>query len=148
MRPVGSPKVDQFLLTMSDARGFGTGGTSSLLTAGPSPTRATCNLADPGVAFNFELPNSLQQCRAFGFTQYNGAVQPVTIYGLIPSGEPFQLNPPPGPPNFDWVVNVAARTSLIVFMVDGLGRQGGASDLLQVPKSPQYDFILTSKLDL
>ena len=132
MRPVGSPKVDQFLLTMSDAHGFGTGGTSSLLTAAAPPTGATCNLTDPGVAFNFELPNNLQQCRDFGFTQYIAAVQPVTIYGLIPSGESFQLNPPPGPPNFDWIVNVAARTSLIVFMVDSRGRPGGASDLLRV----------------
>ena len=136
MRPVGSPKVDQFLLTMSDARGFGTGGTSNLLTAAPPPTGATCNLTDPGVAFNFELLTSLQQCRGFGFTQYIGAVQPVTIYGLIPSGQSFQLNPPVGPPNFDWTVNVAAKTSLIVFMVDSRGRQGGASDLLQVQNLP------------
>jgi len=132
MRPVGSQKVDQFLFTMSDAHGFGTGGTTGLLTAGPSSTAATCNLTDPGVAFNFELPNSLQQCRIFGFTQYTGAVQPVTIFGLIPSGQSFQLNPPPGPPSYDWLVNIAARTSLIVFMVDGRGRQGGASDLLRV----------------
>lgn len=135
MRPVGSQQVDQFLLTMSDARGFGTGGTSGLLTARPSSTGVTCNLTDPGVAFSFDLPSSLQQCRGFSFTQYTEAVQPVTIYGLIPSGESFQLNPPPGPPGpprFDWIVNVAARTSLVMFMVDSRGRQGGASDLLRV----------------
>jgi hypothetical protein len=132
MRPIGSPKVDQFLLTMSDANGFGTGGTSGLMTARPSSTGATCNLNDPGVAFSFQLPSSLQQCREFSFTQYNGAVQPVTIYGLIPAGESFRLDPPRGPSDYEWTVNVAARTSLIVFMVDSQGRQGGASDLLRV----------------
>jgi len=132
MRPVGSQQVDQFLLTMSDARGFGTGGTSGVLTARPSSTGVTCNLTDPGVAFNFQLPSSLQQCRPFSFAQYTEAIQPVKIYGLIPSGNPFQLNPPLGPPSFEWVVNVAARTSLVMFMVDSRGRQGGASDLLRV----------------
>ena len=132
MRPVGSQQADQFLLTMSDARGFGTGGTSGLLTASPPSTGVTCNLTDPGVDFNFELPSSLQQCRDFSFTQYTQAVQPVTIYGLIPSGQSFQLNPPLGPPNFDWTVNVAAKTSLVMFMVDSRGRQGGSSDLLRV----------------
>lgn len=132
MQPVGSQHADQFLLTMSDARGFGTGGTSALLTANSSSTGATCNLADPGVAFNYELPTSLQQCRAFSFTEYTDAVQPVTIYGMVPSGDSFQLNPPPGPTRFDWTVNVAAKTSLVVLMVDSQGRQGGSSDLLRV----------------
>jgi hypothetical protein len=131
MRPVGSAKADQFLLTMSDAQGFGTGGVSGLLTAEQSATGATCNLTDPGVAFTFDNPGSLQQCRQFAFSNYIGAVQPVMIYGLIPNGNSFQLNPPPGPSDYQWDVNVAAKTSLIMFMVDALGRQGGASDLLR-----------------
>lgn len=117
---------------MSDATGFGTGGTTGVLTALPSATGTTCNISDPGVAFNFELPNNLQQCRDFTFVQYTGAVQPVTIYGLIPSGDSFVLNPPLGPTDYDWTANIAARTSLIMLMVDGQGRQGGASDLLRV----------------
>jgi hypothetical protein len=48
---------------MSDATGFGSGGTSQLLTVGPSVTGVNCNTTDPGTAFIYELPDALQQCK-------------------------------------------------------------------------------------
>ena len=38
----------QFVLTMSDATGFGSGGSTPLLTTGPSLGPSTCNITDPG----------------------------------------------------------------------------------------------------
>lgn len=57
------PKGSKFLLTMSDGTGFGSGGTSQILTVGPSVTGASCNTTDPGTEFTYELPSALQQCK-------------------------------------------------------------------------------------
>lgn len=42
-------KDSQFLVTMSDASGFATGGTSGVLKVGDSVGKQTCNTIDPGV---------------------------------------------------------------------------------------------------
>lgn len=52
----------EFLLTMSDATGFGTGGTSELLTVGEPVGSASCNTTNPTLVYSFSLPSSLQQC--------------------------------------------------------------------------------------
>lgn len=61
--PIPFIKGTQFLLTMSDATGFGTGGTSELLTVGEPVGSASCNTSNPALSFEFSLPSSLQQCR-------------------------------------------------------------------------------------
>jgi hypothetical protein len=48
---------------MSDANGFGTGGTTDLITVGGPVDGNTCNTTDPGVPFTFEFTAILQQCR-------------------------------------------------------------------------------------
>lgn len=48
--------------------------------------------------------------------------------GLIPGGEHVVLYPPTGP-NYTWVTDVEAGTSLIFFMIDSQGRQGGVTPL-------------------
>lgn len=57
------PENQEFLITMSDSTGFGSGGTSPLLTVGPPVSGTNCNTTDPGTSFTFSLPNALQQCR-------------------------------------------------------------------------------------
>ena len=42
------PKGQQFVATMSDAGGFGTGGTSDILKVGDSTGNQSCNTTDPG----------------------------------------------------------------------------------------------------
>jgi hypothetical protein len=49
------------VFVMSDATGFGTGGTSQLLTVGSS-LGGQCNPDIQGVAFTFSLNTVLQQC--------------------------------------------------------------------------------------
>ena len=86
---------------MSDATGFGTGGlgmpvhfnsfslisfissggTSALLTVADPLPGASCDITVPNTPFDFQINDALQQCRAFSFTGYDVATQPVTIYG-------------------------------------------------------------------
>ncbi|PPQ62829.1 hypothetical protein CVT24_000523 [Panaeolus cyanescens] len=127
-------KDDEMLITMSDATGFNTGGTTTVLTVQASKG-GKCDTTDPGIGFPFQLNTALQQCRPFVFSGYNSATQPVTITGIIPGGNSFILNPPVGPTSFSWTANVARGTSLIFFMTDARGRQGGSSDVRIVSTS-------------
>ncbi|TFY65141.1 hypothetical protein EVJ58_g2149 [Rhodofomes roseus] len=52
--------------------------------------------------------------------------------GIIPGGTTFVLNPPTGPTDFEWIVDVASGTELMFFMTDSKGRSGGASQLDEV----------------
>ncbi|KNZ78538.1 hypothetical protein J132_00396 [Termitomyces sp. J132] len=122
------PSGKQFVITMSDATGYGSGGTTNLQTTGASQG-GLCNTTDPGTDFQFELNSALQQCRPYFFSNYGGAIQPVTIVGTIPGGQTFLLFPPTGPVNYNWNANVVAGTSLLFTMVDAWGRKGGTSDI-------------------
>ncbi|KIM75422.1 hypothetical protein PILCRDRAFT_13669 [Piloderma croceum F 1598] len=128
------PQGGKFLLTMSDATGFGSGGTSQILTVGSSVTGASCNTTDPGTAFTYMLPDALQQCNLYTFSGYDGAIQPVTIYGLIPGGQSTIMDPPNGP-SYNWTTDIAAGTTVVFVMIDSRGRQGGSSDILTVASS-------------
>ena len=85
----------QFVLTMSDATSFGSGGTTTVLTVGDPVAKNNCNTTGR-VDFTFDLPSALQQCRyvvsqpfvavtnycyhsGYAFDAYDGAVQPITI---------------------------------------------------------------------
>jgi len=127
-------KSVQVLFTMSDSTGFNAGGSSNVYTVLQS-NGGVCNSTDPGTAFVFQLNSNLQQCRPFTFSGFDGAVPPVTIGVVIPGGTALTMNPPPGQSSYEWTVNVARRTSMIFFMTDSQGRQGGSSDLRSVGAS-------------
>ncbi|KAG8925876.1 hypothetical protein FRC01_009584 [Tulasnella sp. 417] len=137
--PIVSQK--QFLLTMSDGTGFGTGGTSGLLTAADPVGGATCDTSTPSLAYDFQLNTALQQCRPYVISNFNLATQPVTIYGLIPLGNSIILNPPAGQASYSWTANVKSGTNIILTMTDGQGRSGGSSDLLTVGASDDASCI-------
>ncbi|TFK77164.1 hypothetical protein BDN72DRAFT_953637 [Pluteus cervinus] len=122
------PANQKFLLVMSDSTGFGTGGTTDVLTVGPSQG-GKCNTTDPGINFSFEANSALQQCRPFSFSAYTGAVQPISILAMVPGGTSLVLNPPLGSTDYSWTANAAEGTSMIFAMVDSQGRQGGSSDV-------------------
>jgi hypothetical protein len=52
-----------FMLIMSDATGFGSGGTTSVLTVGAPVANNNCNTTVVSPDFTFDLPTSLQQCK-------------------------------------------------------------------------------------
>ncbi|RDB28952.1 hypothetical protein Hypma_015596 [Hypsizygus marmoreus] len=129
--PLPIEQDHKFILTMSDATGFATGGSSDALTSGVS-RGGSCDFKDPGVDFLFELNSALQQCRPYVFSGYADAIQPLTIIGTIPGGTSFVLNPPTGSDSFSWTANVASGTSIIFTMLDSRGRKGGSSDIKTV----------------
>ncbi|TFK56983.1 hypothetical protein OE88DRAFT_1650518 [Heliocybe sulcata] len=122
----------KLVIAMSDATGFGSGGVSDLVNVGQSVGNVNCNTTDPGVDFDYQLNTALQQCRPYTFSEYTGAVQPITIAGIIPGGNVFYVQPPSGPTSFDWTADVAAGTSVIWAVTDARGRQGGTSDVQSV----------------
>lgn len=132
--PVNFPVNQALFLVMSDATGFGSGGTSLVTRVGPSVSGKSCNTTDPGVDFFFELDSALAQCRTYVFSGYDLAVQPVTINVLIPGGNTFQLNPPTGP-SYKWQAALEAGTSVVFAMTDSRGRNGGSSDVILVGAS-------------
>ncbi|KAF8886323.1 hypothetical protein BD779DRAFT_626758 [Infundibulicybe gibba] len=117
------PQGRQMVLTMSDETGFGAGGSTALLQV-EAQHGIDCNTTDLGVAFSFELNSGLQQCRPYIFSDYSGAVQPVTIMGIIPGESSFVLNPPIGPTTFTWIDNITADSSVIFVMEDAQGGLG------------------------
>ncbi|KAI9512804.1 hypothetical protein F5148DRAFT_1145794 [Russula earlei] len=122
----------QFLLVMSDATGFATGGISPLMTVQPPMPGDICNLTQPSPDFLFTVDPTLQQCRPFGFYSFSNAIQPVKIYGVVPGGRGTVLNPPTGPLfQFVWkAASVPADTSILFYMSDARNRRGGVSDIL------------------
>ncbi|KAG9015356.1 hypothetical protein FRB93_013056 [Tulasnella sp. JGI-2019a] len=126
---------EQFLLTMSDATGTGTGGTSGVLTVADPVNGATCDTTAPSLPFNFVTPTSLQQCRQYTINGYSSAIQPITVVGLIPLGSTFLLYPPVGSTSFNWTADVKSGTSIVLSLFDAQGRTGGATDLLTVGSS-------------
>ncbi|KAG2103135.1 uncharacterized protein F5147DRAFT_580703 [Suillus discolor] len=125
-----------FLLTMSDAAGFGSGGTTNQLTVGNSGNN-DCNTQDLSPQYMFWLtptPSPMTQCSSAVAT--NGAVLPITIAQLIPGGQPTVLYS--NEDTFTSSVNVTGGTSLLYFVTDSKGRQGGASGLQQVLGSSNF----------
>lgn len=124
-----------FILTMSDATGFGSGGTTNQLTVGNPVTNNNCNttVASPPYMYNL-TPAQLTQCGQFTIgvdSGASGAVLPVTITQLIPGGQPFVWNSV-NSFTFSSVVNVNTGTILLYFVTDSAGRQGGVSGFEQV----------------
>ncbi|KAH9487005.1 hypothetical protein JR316_0001071 [Psilocybe cubensis] len=111
----------QLAIMMSDSTGFNAGGVSELQSVRPSNGRS-CNTTEP----------TLQQCRPYLIEAYTQAVQPVTIYVIVPGGSVTTLKPPTGPTSFTWNANAARGTSMMFMLVDAQGRQGGSSDIIPV----------------
>ncbi|ESK87002.1 hypothetical protein Moror_12002 [Moniliophthora roreri MCA 2997] len=123
------PKGTQIILSMSDATGPLSGGTSDLLTVGDTQTERICNTTLPTNDFFFTTAGALEQCKPYPFTLYTDAVLPLTIYGYVPNGfESFVLNPPPEP-SYTWIANLKAQTRVAFTVMDSQGRRGGTDVL-------------------
>jgi hypothetical protein len=117
---------DQVVLTLSDATGFGSGGSTQMLKVGPSTGGRSCNLTAPDLPFTFGPDTAPTQCQKYTFTDFAGAIPPVTVIGVIPGGDSFELNVPLTAKEFDWTPNVYNDTTIIFMMIDGQGRPGGS----------------------
>ncbi|KAG1860640.1 hypothetical protein DFJ58DRAFT_778309 [Suillus subalutaceus] len=120
-----------FLLTMSDATGFASGGTTNQLIVGNTVANNNCSTAVLSPPYTFQLsPLPLTQCSQFTFVADSGAVLPITIVQLIPGGQPVVFNS--NSDTFTSVVDVHQGTNLVYFVTDSEGRQGGVSGFEQV----------------
>ncbi|TFK30335.1 hypothetical protein FA15DRAFT_662277 [Coprinopsis marcescibilis] len=129
----GSP----ILFAMSDATGVTAGGITPALTVGEAEDDATCNTVDPGADFFYTLDSELQQCVDYPFTNFGGAVQPITVFGFVPGGPSFEVQPPTGTTTFNWLEALTEGTTIAFFMTDARGRNGGTSRLLTVGPSAE-----------
>ncbi|KAG2075598.1 hypothetical protein BDR04DRAFT_1228557 [Suillus decipiens] len=133
----------QFLLTMSDATGFGSGGTTNILIVGNQVGNNNCSTAVFSPLYEFELsPLPLTQCNRFNVTIHSGAILPVTITQLIPGGQPVSFNSATS--SFTSVVDVNAETTLQYFVTDSTGTQGGDSGFQQVLGSNNVSCLSTN----
>jgi len=114
---------DELVLTLSDATGFGSGGSTQLLKVGDS-LGGSCNNTAPDLPFTFGLNSPLVQCQPFPITDYPDATLPVTLIGVIPGGDSFELSS--SKTSFDWTANVYNGTQIIFVLVDAQGRPGGS----------------------
>ncbi|KAG1791138.1 hypothetical protein EV424DRAFT_1549426 [Suillus variegatus] len=117
----------QFVVVMSDATGFGSGGTTSNLVVGSS-TANNCGAADPHPPYTFEL-STLTQCSPFTITA-SGAVPPITVGQLIPGGLSLLSNS--GSSTYSSILDVSAGTNVLYFVNDSLGNQGGVNQYVPV----------------
>ncbi|KAG6327862.1 hypothetical protein ID866_11227 [Astraeus odoratus] len=118
----------QFVVTMSDLAGFGTGGTSGLIAVGaPTGSNPSCNTTTPSANYTFSTPSLLQQCQPYDFNDYTGAVLPVTLVGLVPGGQAFVIGTGVNSTNYSWVANVSTGTEVIFSIFDAKNISGGVS---------------------
>ncbi|PVG02305.1 hypothetical protein CPB86DRAFT_780727 [Serendipita vermifera] len=129
-----------FVLTMSDATGFGTGGNSDLLTVGGA-SNAQCNTTNPGTSFSFQGSSTIEQCGTYTINSLSDVPQPVRVQGIIPVGSSFTLTPPEDSPSYNWTVNVASGTRILFFMTDNEGNLSSVSSIQQVASSSNSSCI-------
>ncbi|WVQ93245.1 hypothetical protein IAU59_000310 [Kwoniella sp. CBS 9459] len=133
---VNYPKDTKFVAMMSDYTGTGTGGVSTLFTVGTSTT--SCTLRGENADFQFYLNGtSLTQCDTIDIYWDATAYSPVTILGVIPGGQVFQLvSANTNTQSLVWDTNVASGTEVIFAAFDtGPYGTGGSSALYNVGTS-------------
>ncbi|KAG2042714.1 hypothetical protein BDR03DRAFT_944075 [Suillus americanus] len=124
-----------FLLTMSDATGFGSGGTTNKLTVGNPTTNNNCNIVSQSPPFTFSFSSTpLTQCSPLTIST-NGPQ-------LIPSGQPVVFNSNGDTCTF--VVDVNAGTTLMYFVTDSEGTPGGVSKYEPVSGSSNSSCLIAN----
>ncbi|KAK8843378.1 hypothetical protein IAR55_007035 [Kwoniella newhampshirensis] len=125
----------EFMLSMSDASGWGTGGTTSILTVGSS-SDTSCLPSSLNYDFFFSIsPDSNPtSCSTMSVSWDSNATEPVYLYGMIPHGTSFQLPIDYGrSTSYDWTVNIAQGTQFLLLMADaGRYQTGGSTQLYTV----------------
>lgn len=131
------PARTRFAAIMSDSTGFGTGGTSPLLTVQSSNSSSCLSTTPSAPEFYFFLSSpTLTQCSPVHISWDTPSAPPVTVYGIIPRGQSFDLNAASranGGRGFDWTVNVRSGTQFFFVVGDKNGSgKGGSSDVTTI----------------
>ncbi|KZV91497.1 hypothetical protein EXIGLDRAFT_719291 [Exidia glandulosa HHB12029] len=130
--PLKFPKGSQFVAVLSDADGVGAGGTSDILTVGDGPSDCLTGPVQAKWVLYMDNPTP-GQCASTGVSWDSSAQGPVSLWGIVPAGQSFDLNPPSSGTSFDWTPGVKEGTKLMIVAGDSNGRgTGGSSDLFSV----------------
>jgi hypothetical protein len=127
------PTSSTFVAVLSDSTGVGTGGTSEVYIVGNGPS--SCLDPNPTTPefFFYLSPEVPSMCEPLEITWDTKAVEPVSLWGIIPGGNAWDLKPPSFGTMFSWIVNVNNFEEMILVMGDKNGRgKGGSTDLLTV----------------
>ncbi|KAF9489241.1 hypothetical protein BDN71DRAFT_1512320 [Pleurotus eryngii] len=148
------PENSQFVAVVSDASGFGTGGTSVAATVLAADGAGSCFDAStnvsPDFVFSIEPPNQIVQCAATRIWWDNSTVQGVPSFlGIIPGGQSFSVpqgslsNVPSQGTGFSWTPSVRAGTTLIIAGGDnrGAGSAGSSLNTVSAGINPNNDCL-------
>ncbi|KZO94173.1 hypothetical protein CALVIDRAFT_600104 [Calocera viscosa TUFC12733] len=127
------PQGSTFIIVLSDATGYGTGGTSLVQTVGGGD--GSCLPTTPSTSpFLFSMqPLVPAQCGSLSFSWGSGTQGQVVISAVIPGGESFTIPVTSGGGSQDWTADVSAGTAIAFIVGDATGRgKGGSSDLMTV----------------
>lgn len=136
------PANSQFVVTVSDSTGFGTGGTSAAVQVLSSSTSTCFGNTQVVPAFDFSTvpANQLVQCSPMRIwwdpTQSQGNVQ---FFSIIPGGQSFQISEgnlttvPDEGLGFNWTVPVRIGTTVLLVGGDsrGIGSAGSFQQNIQ-----------------
>ncbi|KAF9043598.1 hypothetical protein BDZ89DRAFT_1155990 [Hymenopellis radicata] len=142
------PANSQYVAVVSDATGFGSGGTSVVGSVGDS-LDSSCYDASKSVSpqFNFSIEpeNQVVQCQSMRILWFTNITSPNFI-GIIPGGESFTV---PGSDNltqvasqgtgFSWTPNIRGGTTLLLVGGDSRGIGTGGSTLNTVSNGINND---------
>jgi len=129
------PGNSTFVAVMSDATGFGTGGTTPVLTVETASSASCIKKAQVAPEFFiFTNPSVPSQCSPMEISYNSGAQPPVDIFAVVPGGQ-SSLVASGAPPNktLEWTPTWAVETHVILVAGDRHGAgKGGSTDILTV----------------
>ncbi|KIY69588.1 hypothetical protein CYLTODRAFT_409501 [Cylindrobasidium torrendii FP15055 ss-10] len=143
------PKSSQFVAVVSDASGFGTGGTSIAGIVQDSDDNSCYDDSQnvkPDFYYSIDPTNSLVQCQTTRIYWDKSTVQGTPQYqGVIPGGDSFAI--PAGTvtdesglgTGFDWTVNVRTGSTFLLVGGDDRGNGTAGSTLYTISGGTQND---------
>jgi hypothetical protein len=134
--PLKFPGKSTFVAVMSDATGFGAGGTTPVITVASASHNTAClqqSQAAPEF-FIFTDPSVPQECTPMTISYSTSAHPPVDVLLVIPGGASSRIESgSPSNSSFVWTPALRAGTQLLIVAGDTLGAgKGGSTDILTV----------------
>jgi len=142
------PEGSQFVASLSDASGVGAGGTSDVLTVKGGPSDCLTSPVQAGWVLYMDNPTP-DQCTptriswgkhghehvdlSYRRRADEKASGPVSIWGIVPGGDTFDMGAPSSGSGWNWTPNLKEGTRMLIVAGDSNGRgTGGSSDLFTV----------------
>ncbi|KAM6503585.1 hypothetical protein JOM56_000528 [Amanita muscaria] len=140
--PINFPANSQFVAVVSDATGFGTGGTSvaaQITSSSDSSCFNAIQQVSPLFVFSIEPQNQIVQCQSTRIWWDNSTVQGTPNFlGVIPGGQSFSIpesqitNVQSEGTGFSWTPSLRGGTTLMIVGGDDRGNGTAGSSFLVV----------------